>query len=208
MHIKIGPYINWIGPYQIADILQKFGFSEDTCDKIGEYLSKTYLNDICEWIYDKRKRTVKVKIHKYDTWNVDVTLSIIILPLLKQLQESKHGSPQTDDEDVPEELRSTNAPPKVYDYDIDDNFHKRWDWIMNEMIWAFEQLQPDNDWESQYHKGNIDVKFEKCPDKEYSKMVYGENHTSTWDKEGLEKHSKRIEKGLILFGKYYRGLWD
>ena len=55
MKVYIGPYKNWIGPYQIADLLQYIGFSEDTCHKIGERLSKTFLNTICLWIDSKKK---------------------------------------------------------------------------------------------------------------------------------------------------------
>jgi hypothetical protein len=29
MRVKIGPYRNWVGPYQLADLLQKFGVSKD-----------------------------------------------------------------------------------------------------------------------------------------------------------------------------------
>jgi hypothetical protein len=52
---------------------------------------------------------------------MDHTLSHIVLPMLKQLKKDKHGSPLVDDEDVPEELRSTSAPAKENDWDIDDN---------------------------------------------------------------------------------------
>ncbi len=43
---------------------------------------------------------------------MDYTLSHIVVPMLKQLKETKHGAPFVDDEDVPEELKSTSAPPK------------------------------------------------------------------------------------------------
>jgi hypothetical protein len=39
-------------------------------------------------------------------------------------------------------------------------------------------------------------------------MVDGPNHTAKFDVEGYQAHSKRIDNGLRLFGKYYRGLWD
>ena len=53
-----------------------------------------------------------VKIDYYDTWSMDHTLADIILPMLQQLKASKHGAPYVDDQDVPEELRSTSAPPR------------------------------------------------------------------------------------------------
>ncbi len=36
----------------------------------------------------------------------------------------------------------------------------------------------------------------------------GPKDTSEFDSEGYKKHSERITNGTILFGKYYRGLWD
>ena len=83
------------------------------------------------------------------------TLARIILPMLQQLNASKHGSPFVDDVDVPEHIRSTQAPPKADEYDVDGFHFDRWDWVMREMIWAFEQLQPDCDWEAQYITGEL-----------------------------------------------------
>ena len=76
---------------------------------------------------------------------MDTTLAHIILPMLKQLNKVKHGAPDIDDEDVPEELKSTSAPPKEDIWDTDANHFKRWDWVMNEMIWSFEYKLKDTD---------------------------------------------------------------
>jgi hypothetical protein len=50
-------------------------------------------------------RIEHIKIDRWDTWNMDSTLAPIILPMLKQLREDKHGSGIVDIEDVPEHLR-------------------------------------------------------------------------------------------------------
>ncbi len=200
MKVYIGPFKNWIGPYQIAEKLCFWAKKEkdeigcprhpDWVHDFGTWLANdkngddSWLTKLCLWIESKRKRTIKIRIDKYDTWNMDSTLAMIILPMLKQLNATKHGSPLVDDEDVPENVRSTNAPPKENEWDIDENHHKRWEWVMEEMIWAFEQLQPDNDWDSKYFES---VKFLK---------------------EQYDIHNNRINNGLKLFGKYYRGLWD
>ena len=100
MKVSIGPYVNWIGPYQIAD---KIPFlSEETKENIGCWLSKTWVNDLCNWYYSKIDRKIKVRIDHYDTWSMDNTLAHIILPMLKQLRDTKHGSQLVDDEDVPD----------------------------------------------------------------------------------------------------------
>jgi hypothetical protein len=142
---------------------------------------------------------------------MDDTLAIIILPMLKQLKATKHGSPCVDMEDVPEELRCVPAS-EANDYN-DETIHKRWDWVLDEIIWAFEQKHPDNDWEEQYYSGNIDFKFVVSKKDESGKpllyqMEDGPKHTFKTDYAVMKKHEDRIQRGLVLFGKYYQGLWD
>lgn len=186
MKVYIGPYTNWVGPYQIADLLQYVGVSKDRCHNIGEWLSETWVQKVCQWFEDRKKRKVKIRIDKYDTWSMDSTLAMIIVPMLKQLQATKHGSPLTDDEDVPEHLRSSSDPNFVREnaWDVDDLVHARWDYIMGEMIWAFGQCLPDADPEDQFYKNG------------------------KRDNEGLAAFEARQANGFRLFGKYYRGLWD
>lgn len=191
MKVNIGPFRNWIGPYQIAEkICFWWDKDDDRVFNFGTWLaenkdgSDSWITKTCTWIESKKKRKIDIRIDKYDTWNMDGTLAYIILPMLKQLQATKHGSPNVDDKDVPKELRSTSAPPKKDEWDVDDLWHKRWDWVLSEMIYAFEHCHPDNDWESAYHKnGEFDIK-------------------------GYKKHDERIQRGLTLFGKYFRALWD
>jgi hypothetical protein len=152
------------------------------------------------------ERVIKIQIDPWDTWNVDSTLSMIILPLLKQLKETKHGAPFVDDEDVPDELKSTAAPAKENDWDTDDNHFKRWDFVLDEMIWAFEKLT-DDDWEHEFYSGNHETLTIKREDGLYE-MIKGENDTFKIDNEGMKKVNDRIQNGLRLFGKYYRSLWD
>lgn len=226
MKIKIGPYRNWIGPYQIADFLcfwakdveDEYGIKSkpDWVHDFGSKLADTKLADFCQWIEDKKERKVKIHIDKYDTWSMDNTLSMIIVPMLKQLQATKHGSPMVDDEDVPEELRSTNAPPvKEWNIGSDNNVHKRWEWVMDEMIWAHERNLID--WESQFHTGEhdrytvpVDKEGNEVPEDEaeHFEMRKGPNDTSKFDKEGYKIHAERMANGFRLFGKYYQGLWD
>ena len=214
MKIHIGPYVNWVGPYQIADLLKKFGVSEDRCHDIGTWLSELpVLSGICQWIHDRRKRRIEIKLDPHDTWNMDSTLAMIILPMLKQLRATKHGSPAVDDEDVPEHLRSSNAPPKKNDWDTDALWHDRWDWVMSELIWTFEQLQPDYDWREQYESGEIDFEWvssgiNTATGAELTRLVRGPNDTYKIDQAAVDAHDARITRGLLLFGKYYRGLWD
>lgn len=93
----------------------------------------------------KGARKKKIKIHKYDAWDLDNTLSVIIYPLLKEYKKQMKDSPGvgwTDLEDFPEELRDTddidpNAPQ------ITGHSSKRWNYLIDELIWTFKHLADD-----------------------------------------------------------------
>ena len=200
MKVTIGKYKNWIGPYQIADLFQKIGFSEDTCYKLGEWLAtdkngdESLLLKLCQKIDNLKTRKVKVKIHDYDIWSMDSTLAYIILPMLIKLKQDKHGSPNVDDKDVPESL-------KCEDNNDWGKHEAKWRYILDELIWTFTQLHPDNDWEEQYTTGTVDYLVKN------DSLEHGPKHTARFDKEGWTIHNERIQRGCILFGKYYQALW-
>lgn len=173
-------------------------------DKWQDVLNLT-INKFFAW----KNRKIKVHIDGYDVWSADHTLAYIIHPTLVKLREVMHGSPLVDDEDVPDYLKSTAAPPKENEYDTDDNHHDRWKWVLDEMIWAFSQILDENA-DSQFHTGNYDIRWEETVinGKKMYEMVHGPNNTHEFDREGYDKWNARISNGLILFGKYYRGLWD
>jgi hypothetical protein len=147
---------------------------------------------------------------------MDHTLSHIILPMLKQLQRDKHGSPFVDDEDVPDELKSTAAPPKEHEWDTDANHFARWDWAMSEMIFAFE-CKVDDSWEDAFREGEHDILWVPVDkdgnevakgDHKYTEMRRGPNDTYKCDYDGMKVVQTRIDNGFRLFGKYYQALWD
>ena len=201
MKVYIGPYKNWIGPYQLADMIPFI--SEDTSFRIGTWLSKTWINSVCEWIDSKRQRKIKVRIHEYDTWNMNDTLAHIILPMLKQLKATKHGSQFVDDEDVPVHMR--HGDPEGYDNWV----HYKWDWVLNEIIWAFEQ-ELNDDWEAQFTHGTPVYVDEEVEHEKYGTCyTFKQTNPDYWvDREGIKAYNDRINNGIRLFGKYYRGLWD
>ena len=148
---------------------------------------------------DGNNQQVDVHIDSWDTWSMDYTLAPIILPMLKQLKETKHGAPMVDMEDVPKELRATKAQQNKYAKggDADPKYFERWDWILDEMIWAFEQKCKD-DWEEDYYGP-----YTENPDD----SILGGRFE--WiDDEGRKKHQERMTNGFRLFGKYYEALWD
>jgi hypothetical protein len=157
------------------------------------------------------ERKISVKIESFDTWSMDHSLALIIHPMLLQLKKTKHGSPSVDDVDVPEEIRSTSAPPKEFgEYDTDEFHHDRWEWVLNEMIWAFAQ-KIDNDADDQFYSGVLDIEWKQVSIEDGTpayEMVKGPNDTHVFDKEGWEAWNARKTNGFRLFGRYFEGLWD
>ena len=95
MKIYMGKYKNWFGKHYFVEKLFWF-LSEDMQDKIADKISRKPF-DLLNKIRGERK--LKVRIDDYDTWSMDHTLAYIILPMLKQLRDTKHGSGYVDDED-------------------------------------------------------------------------------------------------------------
>jgi hypothetical protein len=100
---------------------------------------------------------------------MDSTLAMIIHPMLVQLKETTHG--------YPSELTE-----------------ERWNEILDEMIWAFEQKNKD-DWQDNYYgpyKENLNIP----------------GHFEWVDHDGMRKHQERMTAGFKLFGEWYEALWD
>jgi len=146
---------------------------------------------------DVTEREIFVRVDTYDTWNADHTLALIIGPLLKALKDDKCGAPLVADEDVPEHLRSTAVPKPENEWDTDDNHFKRWDWVLDEMIWTMEQIVLDDDGQFYDHSGvDQDASFKT------------QMNQLKVDTDGLEQYHNRIQRGCVLFGKYFRSLWS
>jgi hypothetical protein len=176
---------HWISPYTILEKVffwREIDYNEPIIEKWSNRLNPICVawHDFLDFVHP---RISYVKIARYDTWSMDSTLADIILPMLKQLKETKHGSPFVEMEDVPEHLRGTTTEDwdaqLTFDFYEEDkvkeginDVHARWDWVMNEMIFAFEKKANDTDW------------------------------SATWEE------SQRMENGFRLFGTYYQGLWD
>lgn len=202
---------HWLSPYTI---LENFFFWRKDYDAFKNEPPK-WLQTLCEcnkkFLDTVHPRINYIKIDPSDTWNMDYALSPIILPMLKQLQKSKQGAPWVDDEDVPDYLKSMNAPRVEYAGETDDNFFLRWDWVLNEEIFAFESKNND-EWIEQFKSGVSDITWVDS-DEEYdgekcTVMKQGPNHTLVYDWDGINAYEARIQNGFRLFGKYYSGHWD
>lgn len=157
------------------------------CEKLDKYITDP--------LHAITRRKVKIKYHDYDTWNLDHTLALVILPGLKQLKASRHGYSSVENEDLPTACLK------------DASREERWEWVMDEMIWAFNEIANDYPGADAFSTGNIDLRFKKL-DNGLSKLDKGPNHTFNVDFDGRKKYDDRIQRGLNLFAKYYRSLWD
>lgn len=216
--------------FWVKDVKDEYGFKSkpDWVHEFGEWLAHgsiepepkpgdiifldrdrhtTWLYRLLLWLDRKKQRKIEIKIDRWDTWSMDNTLAHIILPMLKQLMQEKHGAPYVDDEDVPEHIRSTVARELTQEEkdcgSVDEHHFARWDWVLNEMIFAFNS-ELDDSWEDQFHSGNSDFAFKRL-ENGMSEMI--STGSRKYDFEGRKVYQARISNGFRLFGKYYQSLW-
>lgn len=125
-----------------------------------------------------------IQIDGPDIWSMDHTLSRLILPMLLMLKEVKHGIPG---ECMPDFHRDW----RQYTFDFIDNDTegdlsyeiglKRWNTIMDEMIWSFQEVESG-----------------RWGDPSYGATFPG----------GHIVYNARVSKGLKHFGEFYGSLWD
>ena len=205
MNKKYG-YVDWPEYKQKGLRVKSQPFAEAWREKTEDIIQSIY-NCTINLFLDRRVQKVKVRIDRWDTWSMDHTLAYIVLPMLKQLKETKHGAPYVDPKDVPKELQPKKQTKKQKDnYETDSTHFERWDWVLDEMIFAFDSKVND-DWEEQFETGESDLQWKKLEDGNYE-MVRGPNDTKVYDWEGRKKYQERISNGFRLFGKYYENLWD
>ena len=88
------------------------------------------------YLDDMKPNYEEVVIDERDTWNLDYTLALIIHPALVALKERKHGAPWVDNADVPEELHCVKETE--WESASQPNWFKRWDYVLDEMLFAFD----------------------------------------------------------------------
>jgi hypothetical protein len=102
---------------------------------------------------------------------MDYTLAKIVLPMLKQLKETKHG--------VPADLIQTKDGNEV-PFEVAE---KKWNKTLDEIIWSFEQvLDEDND--EPFHKnGTFDAEGYLKHRKKVQRglNLFGIHYLNLWD---------------------------
>jgi len=232
MRVKIGKYPHWYTTTRVEDAYlkwrhKKFAWDVDVRDH--DWIDKIVMGALDAWhtvlcytinqIQKRRERKVKIRVDYWDVWGADETLAHVILPVLEKLKEIKQGAPFVDSKDVPKELRPKKLTKKQKENgDVDDKHFERWEYVLDAMIWSFREITEHKPGEEEFFTGESDVVWTKVDvhgnevGDDFDGMIYyrmdkGPNDTRRFDKEGYDKYSERIDEGLRLFGKYYRGLW-
>jgi hypothetical protein len=163
------------------------------------------------------ERKIDVKVERWDTYSMDHTAALIILPLLLQLKQSKMGVPN----EFVDRFGGDSDNNYCFDFLKDDENYvfdqgcKKWDEILEKIIWSFQQLVDDS-YDSKYYHGEMRIGWKpiEIPNPTTGTLtkayeMVDENPNEHWyDHVGHMLHEDRIQEGLELFGKYFRALWD
>ena len=243
MKVDIGPYTNnrYVADFHYKYMIKKYKYDwEESTTRFEKLLEKleswcqTVLDVTINKLVENRKRKINVRIDNYDTWSMDHTLAHIALPMLKQLRDTKHGSPFVSKEDLPEHLRFTEKEDAVFNhgcYDkslnateeereaVDEKFQSQWLWVLDQMIWSFEQELDEDDGDKNFYDPY-------APDEVIEPRTYSvlktdgtvvekeewseklKRELGKFNKEKYDAYHKRKQNGFTLFGKYYQSLWD
>jgi hypothetical protein len=130
----------------------------------------------------EQERFIDVQVEDFDVFSMDTQLAHVIVPMLKLLREKKAGIPgdiiNTFHECSDQLELDFGLTPKEIDEIEFECAEKKWNDILDKMIWSFEQAM--NDYPLMY---------------------------SSMSKGDFERYEERMQEGFELFGRYYRSLW-
>ena len=167
--------------------------------------------------------------HKSDWWSAYTFMSKAILPYLRAFQKNeKHGYPCTLYTYFKDEIEKEGF---IYDSDtggykkptidkLDDEnfdwFSKKWQWVIDEVVFALEHCAYENDDDCEVPNEKYDPKqknpfsFTPCKDSPgCSTMNFNDDYGKTkQDHDLYTKKMERVSNGLILMGQFWQSFWD
>lgn len=149
----------------------------------------------------RKNRAIKVRIDSWDTFSLDNTLALIILPALEKFKKERKKCPG-----VPMEMFIDTDPKDKNGNHTDAAMKlasKRWDEVLDKMIWSFKELLYEKEADKCFKKNGKKWKTEKV-EGGLSRIV---ETGYTFDKARFEEVMKRRQEGLDLFGKHFCSLW-
>ena len=163
-------------------------------------------------------RRINIEIDSFDTWGLDHTLALIILPALIQLKATKHGVPNEFVDRIGGDMDRNFCFDfiKEDENEVFDRLCENWNTALDKMIWSFQQLSIDDEYDNKYHHGKMDLGWKPIQItnpttgvvEEMYEMVDKNPNQHWYDYVGHRLHEERIQEGLELFGKHFRDLWD
>lgn len=137
--------------------------------------------DVKYWFRKKYQRWTTGFAHE-ESWNLYDHCSIWLVPRLKHFRANLSGWPGCVDS------------------------LKEWEEILDEMIWCFENIneEPSPNYPEGFKHG---FGFKETDNDNLSEMVFNDD-TSKIDWTPIIEHQERVQKGVDMFAKYYRNLWD
>jgi len=157
------------------------------------------------------------KIRDKDCWNLAENLGEVILAYLKHFKGMERMGYPTQiltKKEMKDRERTSITDEKKWDR-MDNVAVKRWEKILDEMIFAFEYIVDEEKFVSLPEElPDIFLKDENASLDEFNDYL---NKTlDSWHdypsyheyKKTQAECEKRCDKGLKLFAKYYRNLWD
>ena len=136
MYVIIGNYPSLYGHHFLRWLFNCHFISEQRFKKWNEWYNTTWLYKWDSSAYFRRERTMKILVHDYDLYNADITLSFVILNVLKKYKQQSDLFGSVSDDDVPDHLKT-----KGYQNRQEKD---KWDWAIDEMIFAFESISADD----------------------------------------------------------------
>jgi hypothetical protein len=214
MKVNIGPYQSWWSStrleqwckerlgygkymYLMGDRESRTPLPVTIIDNVGDFLQGV-LNYTVNPMFELIGRRTKVVIDDYDIWDMDHTLSLIIVPMLHKLKADNTGTPGVWVEDIPSWMLLDAYDEAIKDSlgksEYPDQLHSNlaWKWLLSEMIFAFEQkTKPWNE----SRDGRL-----------YDMYDRGDISKANWLLLNAA-NEQRIQRGHELFGKYLQSMW-
>lgn len=104
-------------------------------------------------------KVIHVELRPEDTWNMDLTLSYIILPMLQQFKATSNGYSKVSSEDIPETIKPESP--------------EAWNYILDEMMYAFLSIQQNGSFSP------VDIEEFKRVDN--GLRLFGKYYRNLWD---------------------------
>lgn len=131
---------------------------------------------------DESERIINVQVDEWDTWNMDQTIALMVLPLIKKYKEEM-------------ESRGMCFPGSLYSQ-VRESYNPDQNEILSEE--ELEELVRDT-------CGNLWNEYVEAMIFSFEEAIEG--YTGTFDTKEYQKYQQKIQDGFELFGKYFTSLW-